>query len=79
MTSPRTQYVTPSLFIGEPPALSRVAVVQGSQEALAAIRAGMVAVLPAGAHEAAQEVLRALGASPVQVSARLRFAKTASL
>jgi hypothetical protein len=74
-----TQYVTPSLFLGKPPRLSRTAKVTTASEALDVIRAGGVAVLPVEAGAEAEQVLTSLGVSRAKVARRMKFARTASL
>ena len=75
-----TQYVTPSLFLGEPPQrLSRTAKVSTASEALTVIRSGGIAVLPLASSGEAEQVLETLGATKQHVATRLRFARTASL
>lgn len=75
-----TQYVTPSLFLGEvPKRLSRTAKVRTASEALTVIREGGIAVLPLDSSDEAGQVLAALGVPQQKVATRIRFARTASL
>ena len=71
----RTHYVTPTLFLGEPPELSRTARVSTLPEAVAVIEAGGVAVLPEGAWDLAEQVLGTF-TSPDHLRAQMHFAKT---
>ena len=70
-----TQYVTPTLFLSEPPQLSRTARVSTLLEAVAVIRAGGVAVLPEGEWDLAEQVLATFN-TPEHLRAQMHFAKT---
>lgn len=68
--------VTPSLVLGDPPAVSRAVLVTGVEEALSVIKARGMAVLPHDSWDAAREVLERLGLSEEMIEDRLPFART---
>lgn len=71
---PSTVWVTPSLYVGEPPNLSRTAKVTSADEALTVIAQGGIAVLPPGSSQEAEKVLAHFG-----VDETTRMERTASL
>jgi len=71
----RTFAVTPTLFVGSPPARLTTSVVASSVEAVAVIKAGGCAVLPAYRWDLANEVLVAFGAAKAERASVLMFAQ----
>ena len=67
--------ITPTLFLGSPPPHLSTTVVSSSAEAVAVIRAGGSAVLPANRWDLADEVLVAFGASRARRASALMFAQ----
>ncbi len=67
--------VTPTLFIGEPPPGDDVREVTTVDEAVAVIEAGLVAVLPEGAWEEAEQVLTRVANEKI-ARLRVRIART---
>jgi len=65
--------ITPTLFLGSPPPQLSTSVVSSSAEAVAVIRAGGSAVLPANRWDLADEVLVAFGASRARRASALMF------
>jgi len=70
-----TFVVTPTLFVGSPPARLTTSVVASSGDAVAVIKAGGCAVLPANRWDLANEVLVALGAAKAERASVLMFAQ----
>jgi len=71
-----TWYVTRSLFLGDPPALTGAAKVADPAQAADVVRAGGIAVLPAGSWDMADEVLWLLDFSPGWREHLLHWART---
>jgi len=71
-----TWYVTRSLFLGDPPALSGAAKVAAPAQAADVARADGIAVLPAGSWDMADEVLWLLDFSPGWREHLLHWART---
>jgi len=71
----RSFFVTPTLFVGRPPPRLSTTVVSSSAEAVAVIRAGDSAVLPANRWDLADEVLVVFGASRARRADALMFAQ----
>lgn len=57
----KCHYVTPTLFLGDPPALGRVVRVNTVSDAVSLILSGGIAVLPVDAWELADQILAVLG------------------
>lgn len=70
--------VTTTLFVGDLPMLSGVVRVTSAKEAVKAIEAGRTAVLPEGAWDEAEAVLKTF-AGKQEIARTLKFAKTGSL
>jgi len=67
--------ITPTLFLGSPPPHLSTTVVSSSAEAVAVIKAGGSAVLPANRWDLADEVLVTFGASRARRASALMFAQ----
>lgn len=67
--------ITPSLFIGEKPDLQDAYEVTSVSDAVQLIRDGLAAVLPEGAWDLAEKVLRAVTDHHDAVGRALRFAR----
>jgi hypothetical protein len=77
MTVAETHWITPSLLLGRVPAgMPSATRVSSPTQALAAISAGKIAVLPAGDWDGAKNVLQWLGLPPEMIHDRLTFAST---
>lgn len=75
----RTWCVTPTLFLGDPPKLSRCVEVASAREAVDVIKSGGSAVLPAGSWDLADEVLWLLDIGPAWRAHQLHWARTGKI
>jgi hypothetical protein len=68
--------VTPTLFVGDRPALQDAYEVDTVSEAVQLIRVGLVAVLPADAWDLVEDTLRAVTDDHEAITRALSFART---
>jgi hypothetical protein len=80
MTEPESVYVTPTLFVGEPPRhLSRTVRVSSAAEAVALIESGATAILPKGRYDLADAVLAHFGLDEAARRRQITFGRTGRL